>query len=50
MNGKCCTESKNGKVLVDQIRPNTKRNCFRTKLVTHIIYNELVDIDEKRQR
>ena len=25
-----------------------KMNCFSTKLITHNIYNELVDMDEKR--
>ena len=29
---------------VDQIGENTKKNCFSTRSITHIIYNESVDI------
>ena len=53
MNGNYCAKSKSVEVLVDQIGQNTKKkkkNYFRTKWVAHIIYNELVGIDEKSQR
>ena len=36
------------KAKVDQIGPNTKKiNCFSTRSVTHIIYNEPVDMMTK---
>ena len=51
MNGNYCAKSKSVEVLVDQIGQNTKKkNYFPTKWVEHIIYNELVGIDEKSQR
>ena len=52
MNGYYCDKSKSVEVLVDQIGENTKKkkNYFPTKWVEHIIYNELVGINEKSQR
>ena len=50
MNGNYCAEIKYVEVLLDQIGQIQKMKCFRTKWVTHIIYNEPVDNDEKGQR
>ena len=51
MNGNYCAESKSVEALVDQIGQNTKNKLFPHKMGhTHTIYNEPVDIDEKRQR